>query len=114
MNAVEIEAAVSELARQPFDRAEFPFAFLAAFGNKETTLRRLRKGDSNTSDVPNGVLQRANIHIAVCEPGRVAETLKNPAVDRSKQVRSHALRGGHPAGSRNAFSGNHRRPLRTG
>ena len=76
MNAVEIEAAVSELARQPFDRAEFPFAFLAAFGNKETTLKRLRKGDSNTSDVPNGVLQRANIHLAVCEAGRVAETLK--------------------------------------
>ena len=44
MNAVEIEAAVSALALQPFDGAEFPFAFLAAFGNKETTIKRLRKG----------------------------------------------------------------------
>ena len=42
MNAVEIEAAISELALQPFDAAEFPFAFLAAFGNKDTTLKRLR------------------------------------------------------------------------
>ena len=42
MNAVEIEAAISDLALQPFDAAEFPFAFLAAFGNKETTLKRLR------------------------------------------------------------------------
>ena len=58
MNAVEIEAAVSELALQPFDAAEFPFAFLAAFGNKETTIKRLRKGDSNASDVPGAVLQR--------------------------------------------------------
>ena len=33
MNAVEIEAAISELALQPFDAAEFPFGFLAAFGS---------------------------------------------------------------------------------
>ena len=38
MNAVEIEAAISELASQPFDRVEFPYTFLQAFGNKETTL----------------------------------------------------------------------------
>ena len=76
MNAVEIEVAVSALAAQPFDTAEFPFAFLAAFGNKETTIKRLRKGDSNHSDLPGGVLQKNNIHLAVCEPGRVGETLK--------------------------------------
>jgi hypothetical protein len=76
MNAVEIEAAVSALALQPFDGAEFPFAFLAAFGNKETTIKRLRKGESNASDVPGGVLQRSNIHIAVCKPGGVGATLK--------------------------------------
>ena len=34
MNAVEIEQAISELAEQPFDRVEFPFQFLAAFGHK--------------------------------------------------------------------------------
>jgi hypothetical protein len=38
MNAVEIEEAVSRLAEAPFDPAEFPFAFLEAFGNKSTTL----------------------------------------------------------------------------
>ncbi len=31
MNAVEIDQAVSELFHQPFDAAEFPFQFLAAF-----------------------------------------------------------------------------------
>ncbi len=76
MNAVEIEEAVSNLVLQPFDRAEFPFAFLAAFDNKETTIKRLRKGETNTSDVPGGVLQRNNIHIAVCEPGSVPAILK--------------------------------------
>src|SRR5690606_2713041 len=31
MNAVEIEQAITDLAEQPFDPAEFPYAFLEAF-----------------------------------------------------------------------------------
>jgi len=76
MNAVEIELAVSDLASQPFDHKEFPFAFLQAFGNKDTALKRLRAGNNNASDLPGGVLQRNNIHIAVCEGGTVGETLQ--------------------------------------
>jgi len=75
MNAVEIEEAVSALADAPFDAAEFPFAFLTAFGNKAVTVQRLRAGSGNASDVVGGVLQRNNIHMAVCAEGRVAETL---------------------------------------
>jgi hypothetical protein len=75
MNAVEIEDAVSTLAAAPFDAAEFPFAFLTAFGNKETTVKRLRSASANVSDVEGGVLQRNNIHIAVCLEGQVGETL---------------------------------------
>lgn len=67
MNAVEIEQAISDLARQPFDPAEFPYAFLEAFGNKATTIKKLRSGTSNKSDL-GGVLQTKNIHIAVVEP----------------------------------------------
>ncbi len=74
MNAVEIADAVSALAGQPFDRAEFPFAFLEAFGNKATTIKRLRSGTSNKSDL-GGVLQTGNIHIAVAMPGEVTRTL---------------------------------------
>jgi hypothetical protein len=74
MNAVEIEEAVSALVEQPFEPAEFPFAFLQAFGNKETTLRRLRSGNTNKSDV-GGILQRNNIHLAVAPAGQVSETL---------------------------------------
>lgn len=75
MNAVEIEEAVSDLAAEPFDAAEFPFAFLTAFGNKAVTVQRLRAGSGNASDVAGGVLQRNNIHMAVCAEGHVAETL---------------------------------------
>ncbi len=87
MNAVEIEEAISKLAEYPFDAGEFPFAFLQAFGNKETTLKRLRKGESNKSDL-GGVLQTNNIHIAVAAPGEVTNTLAalraSPATARAK------------------------------
>ncbi|MDR7926055.1 lactate dehydrogenase [Acidithiobacillus thiooxidans] len=88
MNAVEIETAISDLAFQPFDAAEFPFAFLAAFGNNDIALKRLRTGNTNVSDVPGGVLQRKKIHIAACAEGSVGQTLKalraSPATAKAK------------------------------
>jgi len=75
MNAVEIEEAVSRLAEAPFDPAAFPYAFLEAFGNKETTLKRLKSGSTNQSDLASGVLQRNNIHLKVCPAGEVTTTL---------------------------------------
>lgn len=88
MNAVEIEAALSELALAPFDAAEFPYAFLAAFGHKDTALKRLRTGNNNTSDLPAGVLLRNHIHLAVCDAGQVGPTLAalraSPATTKGK------------------------------
>lgn len=75
MNPVEIGDAISDLAQQPFDAAEFPFQFLEAFGNKKTAIDRLRKGNTNQSDIPGAVLQRSHIHIATCQPGTVGDTL---------------------------------------
>jgi len=93
LNAVEIEEAISQLAEQPFDAEEFPFAFLEAFGNKETTLKRLKsdkKGSTNASDLKDdgGVLQRNNIHILVCPEGETADTLtklrETPSTSKAK------------------------------
>ena len=92
MNAVEIEQAISDLAEQPFDTANFPYAFLEAFGNKETTIKRLRSSGENKSDVGSdsifGVLQRNNIHIAVCNGGETNTTLDklraSPATEKAK------------------------------
>jgi hypothetical protein len=87
MNAVEIEQAITDLAEQPFDPAEFPYVFLEAFGNKATTLKRLRAGASNKSDL-GGVLQTSNIHILTCDAGRVTQTLvalkASPATVKAK------------------------------
>ncbi|WP_010516493.1 class I SAM-dependent DNA methyltransferase [Komagataeibacter oboediens] len=95
MSMTEIEEAISNLAEQPFDASEFPYLFLQAFGNKETTLKRLRKGDTNKSDLIategspyRGVLQTNNIHIAVSPPGEVMKTLstlkESPATAKAK------------------------------
>ena len=87
MNAVEIEEAISDLAREPFDPVEFPFTFLEAFGNKATTIKRLRADAANNSDI-GGVLQRNNIHIKVSPEGETAATLAalraSPATTRFK------------------------------
>ena len=87
MNAFEVEEAVSQLAEQPFDAANFPYAFLEAFGNKEMTLKRLRVGTTNKSD-QGGVLQTNNIHLASCEAGQVSTVLgalrSSPATAKAK------------------------------
>ena len=87
MNAVEIEEAISALAEEPFNVEAFPFAFLEAFGNKATTIKRLRSGASNKSD-RGGVLQTNNIHLKVCAPGDVPDNLHalrtSPATAKAK------------------------------
>ena len=87
LNAVEIEQAITDLAEQPFDASNFSYAFLEAFGNKETTIKRLRAGASNKSDL-GGVLQTNNIHLLTCEAGQVTKALKalkeSPATAKAK------------------------------
>ncbi|MCG7949602.1 MAG: lactate dehydrogenase [Candidatus Thiodiazotropha endolucinida] len=83
-----MEEAITQLAEQEFDPATFPFAFLEAFGNPATTIKRLKSGSTNKSDVEGGVLQRNNIHIASCETGTVPDTLTklkdSPATTKAK------------------------------
>ena len=93
MNAVEIEEAITNLAEQEFDATNFAFAFLEAFGNKETTIKRLKsekKGCTNASDLKaeGGVLQRNNIHILVSPEGETANTItklkESPSTEKAK------------------------------
>lgn len=87
MNAVEIEQAITDLVEQPFDAGNFPYAFLEAFGNKDTTIKRLRAGATNKSDL-GGVLQTNHIHIATSQAGQVTKTLAalraSPATAKAK------------------------------
>ena len=90
MNPVEIEEAISNLAEQPFSPTEFPYLFLEAFGNKTTTIARLKKGDTNKTDIEGAVLQQNNIHMAACEVGEVNKTLqklKNSSATTRQKVK---------------------------
>jgi hypothetical protein len=88
MNAVEIEEAISRLAEGPFCPEDFAYSFLEAFGNKATTIKRLRSGTTNKSDLSGGLLQRGNIHIKVCSEGQVTDSLNelkaSPATEKQK------------------------------
>ena len=88
MNAVEIEEAISQLAEHPFDATTFPYAFLEAFGNKETTIKRLKTPAGNKSDIDGAILQPNNIHISTCATGEVTNTLiklkSSPATTKQK------------------------------
>ena len=107
MNAVEIEAAVSAPVEQPFDADAFPFALLEAFGNKKVTIKGLRSGASNSSDV-GGVLQYRNIHIKVCAKGEVMEslaTLKTSPAIVSRRARFVLATDGEEFHAEDPFSG---------
>lgn len=86
MNAVEIEEAISRLAEQPFDATEFPYSFLEAFGNKATTINRLRKRDSNKTDIEGAVLQHNNIHMAVMLLTNAAKFMSRQQILKCKYV----------------------------
>lgn len=90
MNAVEIEEAISRLAEQPFDATEFPYAFLEAFGNKPTTIQRLRNSNKNKTDIEGAVLQHNSIHMASCPVGEVQNKLnklRNSAATVKQKVK---------------------------
>jgi len=88
LNAVEIEEAISQLAESPFNKDEFPYQFLEAFGNKSTTIKRLKSSTTNKSDIPGGVLQYNNIHMLVCNEGETSTAFealqKSPATAKQK------------------------------
>ena len=96
MNAVEILEAVSELAEQPFDPEELLVQFVAAFGNRHTTLKRRRTGVSNKLAV-GGVPQTKNILIATCALGQTHATLasfRTSAVSACQKARVNRATAG--------------------
>ena len=88
MNAVEIEEAVSALAERPFDAAEFPFAVPRSLREQGNHAQAAAQGRVQQVRPAGGVLQTNNIHIAVCAPGEVTQTLAalkaSPATARAK------------------------------
>lgn len=75
MNPTEIADALDAIAKQPFDAAEFGFAFADATDSAKATIAKLRSGTTNKSDLPDGVLLSRRFHYAPAAPGAVEATL---------------------------------------
>lgn len=58
LTAVEIEEAISAPTEQLFNSAAFCFAFLEAFWNKATTIKRLQSGSTSSSDIFTASLEQ--------------------------------------------------------
>lgn len=74
MNPTEIADALDEIARAPFDAAEFGFSFAEATDNARATISKLRS-TTNKSDIQGGVLLNRKFHYAPAPMGKVSETL---------------------------------------
>lgn len=85
MNPTEIADALDEIARTPFDAAEFGFSFAEATDNARATISKLRS-TTNKSDMEGGVLLNRKFHYAPAPIGKVSETLD--ALRTSKKTAS--------------------------
>lgn len=75
MNPTEIYDALAEIAAEPFDATEFPFAFAAATDGAKAAISKLRSGSTNKSDLPGGVLFGKKFHFAPALAGMTDVTL---------------------------------------
>tara|TARA_R100000789_G_scaffold99578_1_gene106522 strand:- start:21 stop:1919 length:1899 start_codon:yes stop_codon:yes gene_type:complete len=75
MNPTEIYDALAEIAAEPFDATEFPFAFAAATDGAKAAISKLRSGSTNRSDLPGGVLFGKKFHFAPALAGMTDVTL---------------------------------------
>ncbi|NIY95766.1 class I SAM-dependent DNA methyltransferase [Salipiger sp. HF18] len=75
MNPTEIYDALAEIAAEPFDATEFPFAFAAATDGAKAAISKLRSGATNKSDLPGGVLFGKKFHFAPAQAGMTDVTL---------------------------------------
>jgi len=91
MNPTEIADALEEIAAQPFDAAEFPFAFAAATGSPQATVSKLRSGTINKSKVPGAVLMNRKFYAIVTAPGGVDQGLAMIRSDKKTATHKPAI-----------------------
>ncbi|GBR55221.1 type II restriction enzyme methylase subunit [Neokomagataea thailandica NBRC 106555] len=70
MNPTEIYDALAQIAAEPFDPIEFPFAFAAATDAAQAAISKLRNGSTNKSDLSGGVLFGKRFHYAPAQSGQ--------------------------------------------
>lgn len=75
MNAVEIQEAIEELIQQPYAPSAFIEGFMTAYGASAATIARIKSGDGNATDLPDGVLWKKWVHFQPASIGEISEVL---------------------------------------
>jgi hypothetical protein len=74
MNVIEIEEQIDSLVAKDFSLDDFIFDFMEAFDAPKATVKQLRQGQQNASDI-GGILWRRNLHYIQCLNGLVRQAL---------------------------------------
>ena len=81
MNIADIESQLRDLVEQPFDAAEFPFAFLTIYDAAKATVTKLRQGAANQARVKGDVLLKNKLFFRPATAGGAAKALDEIAGD---------------------------------
>jgi hypothetical protein len=81
MNIADIESQLRDLVDQPFDPAEFPFAFLTIYDAAKATVTKLRQGAANQAKLPGDVLLKNKLFFRPAPAGRAAAVFDGLATD---------------------------------
>lgn len=82
MNLTEIEKKLADIFEN-FNRDEFIYDFLVAYGTSKTSITRLKKGDFNLSKNENEVLYKRKIFFKVEDTDKLLSTTENTARDEN-------------------------------
>ena len=93
MNPTEISDALEAISAQPFDAAEFPYAFASATGNAKATVSKLRPGarSLNKSKLPGAVLMNRKFYYTPADLGGVDTALDRIRTDRKTAQHKPAI-----------------------
>jgi hypothetical protein len=81
MNIADIESQLRDLVDQPFDPAEFPFAFLTIYDAAKATVTKLRQGAVNQAKAPGDVLLKNKLFFRPASTGCAALALDDISAD---------------------------------
>jgi hypothetical protein len=81
MNIADIESQLHDLIDQPFDPAEFPFAFLTIYDAAKATVTKLRQGAANQAKATGDVLLKNKLFFRASAKGSAADALDEISAD---------------------------------
>ena len=107
MSVIEIEEQIDAIVAKDFNDDDFVFDFMEAFDAPKATVKQLRQGQQNASDI-SGILWRRNLHYIQSRNGLVRQALEKLQASKEtikQKVRYIVSTDGHEFGARDLKTG---------